>query len=98
MITVKDAIKAALQFIVESFNTGTSADPIASLRLEEVEPSDDGKYWFITISLVRGVGPGALGAMLGHDSEASLECRDYKTVTVEANSGAVKSVKIRDLA
>lgn len=97
MITVKDAILAALRFVAESFNMGSSADPIASLRLEEVEPSDDGKYWFITVSLVRGVGPRALGAMLGSDSEES-EHRDYKTVTVEADTGAVTKVKIRELA
>jgi hypothetical protein len=97
MINVKDAIKAAMLFVAETFNTGTSTDPIASMRLEEVEPSDDGRHWFITISLVRGIGPGALGAMLGSRSESALECRDYKTVTVDAETGLVKSVKIRQL-
>ena len=90
MITVKEAIQAAMQFVAETFGEGT----LASLRLEEVEPSPDDACWYITVSLVRGMGAGAMAAALGVDSKA----RDYKTVTVDAQTGTVKSVKIRQLA
>jgi hypothetical protein len=90
MVTVKDAIKAAMQFVAENFGEGA----LSSLRLEEVEPSEDGNEWFITLSLVRGVGPGAMAAALGVDSKA----RDYKSVTVDAKTGTVRSVKIRQIA
>ena len=97
MINVKDAIKAAMVFVGETFNTGTNADPIASMRLEEVEPSENGRDWLITISLVRGLGSGALSAVLGSLSEPPAKHRDYKTVNVDGETGVVKSVKIRQL-
>ncbi len=48
MITVKEAIKAAMQFVAENFGEGD----LSSLRLEEVEPSKSGNEWLITLSLV----------------------------------------------
>lgn len=90
MIPVKNAIQAAMQFVADNFGEGV----LANLRLEEVEPSADDAFWEITLSMVRGTGPGAMAAVLGGDSRA----RDYKTVTVDARTGDVKSVKIRQLA
>jgi hypothetical protein len=90
MIDVKAAIKAAMEFVAENFHEGA----LSSLRLEEVELSTDDACWHITLSLVRGDGVGALAAALGTDSRA----RDYKTVAVDAETGTVKSVKIRQLA
>ena len=90
MVTVKDAIKVAMQFVAENFGEGL----LSSLQLEEVEPSKDGREWLVTLSMVRGVGAGAMSSALGIDSKA----RDYKSVTVDAATGAVRSVKIRQIA
>ena len=84
MITVKEAIKAAMEFVAETFGEGVSVE----FASREIEPSADDTCWYITVSLVRGVGAGAMGAALGVDSKA----RDYKTVTVYAQTGAVKKV------
>lgn len=89
MISVTEAIKAAMRFVAETFGDG-----LASLRLEEVERSSDDAYWNITVSFVRGSGAAALAAVLGAESAQ----REYKTVAVDAMKGTVESVKIRQLA
>ena len=89
MIDVKDAIKTAMQFVAETFGEVV----LSSLRLEEVDRTVGPGNWHITVSFVRGSGPGALAAVLGTESRL----REYKTITVDS-AGAVKSVKIRQLA
>jgi len=89
MIPVKEAVKAAMQFLAETFEGETLANP----RLEEIEPSDDGAYWYITVSFFRDNPRAAFAATMG----VRLEGREFKTVTVDANNGTVKSMKIRQL-
>jgi hypothetical protein len=90
MIKVQEAIQAAMAFVAENFAAGN----LSPLRLEEVEPSDDGTYWYITVSVFRGPPQSAFAqALVG----VATEYRDYKTVTVDASTGTVKSVKIRQL-
>jgi hypothetical protein len=89
MIPVKEAVKAAMQFVAETFEGQILADP----RLEEIEPSDDGLYWYITLSFTRGGPQANFAAALGVNSGA----RDYKTITVDASNGTVKKMLIRQL-
>jgi hypothetical protein len=89
MIPVKEAVKTAMQFLAETFEGETLANP----RLEEIEPSSDNAYWYITVSFFRNNARAAFAAALGVSSEG----REYKTVAVDANNGTVKSVKIRQL-
>lgn len=86
MITLKEAAATAMRFVVDAFS---GSEP----RLEEVEPSDDGRYWYITVSIFRGPVTSSFADALGGRSEY----RDYKTVTIDAETGTVKSVKIRQL-
>jgi hypothetical protein len=90
MISVKDAVKAATQFVADMF----SAESPQGLRLEEVELSQDERTWNVTLSFVRGATPGAAAALWSGGSVG----REYKTVAVRTADGVVTSVKIRQLA
>jgi hypothetical protein len=89
MISVKEAVKAATQFVADMF----SAENPQGLRLEEVELSQDERTWYVTLSFIRGITLGAMSALLSGGSEG----REYKTVTIRAADGVVQSVKIRQL-
>lgn len=82
MIDAKTAVKSAMQFFSELFPTAQD------VRLEEVEMSDMGKWWNITLSYLH---PPAsqLEAVIGSQT------RIYKLIEVWWESGEVRSVKIR---
>jgi len=59
--------------------------------LEEVERSEDGKYWLITVGFtIPGQGR-ATTALFGADKPE----RAFKVITVDANTGDALSMKIR---
>jgi hypothetical protein len=85
MIDVKQAAQSASNFIAGLYSNETISD----VRLEEVELSEDGKHWLITLSFPL---PASLGVMyLGG-------ARQYKLFKVDANTGEVLSMKIRDVS
>jgi hypothetical protein len=86
MVDVKQAVAAAVAFAKDILEPYRARD----LLLEEVEPSQkDGNHdvWLITISFPK---TGTLN-VLSND-------RDYKTFTVDADTGEVQAMKIRELA
>ena len=84
MITVKEAVMAALEFVDDIFADEKLLDP----RLEEVELSEDEEFWYVTLSFVRQ--PTKLvEALKGSHS------REYKILTVRSETGMVQSMKIR---
>lgn len=91
MVTAKTAVENSL-----AFATSLLGD-LAGLRLEEVELSDDGHHWIITLSFVRptaGVpvtSQGRLASLIPDSVE-----REYKTFRIDVSDGAVQSMKIRD--
>jgi hypothetical protein len=68
-------------------------EALSDPRLEEIEPSDDGAYRYITVSFFRDNPLAAFAATMG----VCLEGREFKTLAVDANNGTVKSMKIRQL-
>ena len=64
-----------------------------TVRLEEVELSEDDKHWSITFSFRTFPKSGATISEGLFSSE-----RQYKTVRLDAETGEVKSIKIRVLA
>jgi 23S rRNA G2445 N2-methylase RlmL len=87
MISVKDAVARAAEFAAGVLDEPRRND----LRLEEVERRDP--HWLITLSM-----PSTsfnLGSLL---HGASAQPRGYKTFTVDADTGEVLSMKIRELA
>jgi hypothetical protein len=89
MIPVKEAVKKAIDFLADTLE----GEKLEAPRLEEIELSDDNAYWYVTVSFFRNDPRAALASALGGSSEG----RDYKTITVDANNGAVKKMVIRQL-
>ncbi|OCR00587.1 hypothetical protein BCD67_11440 [Oscillatoriales cyanobacterium USR001] len=65
------------------------------LRLEEVELSDDKKYWFITLGFSRPVDK-SKNPLADLVAVSSYE-RVYKVFKINAETGEVQSMKIREL-
>lgn len=82
MLDVKEATAKAFEYFATIYGTETSG-----LRLEEVELSDDG-YWLVTLSFQ----PGSDIALLFNKAGVP---REYKVFRILANTGEVKSMKIR---
>lgn len=92
MLTVKEAAQTAESWVRDLYPEAE----LRHLRLEEVEFSDDG-CWRITLGWAEpAVGQNSLTAMLQPDVYALQ--RVYKTLEVDAESGTVKSMKIREVA
>jgi hypothetical protein len=82
MIGVKEAVTAATRFAADVYGEELGR------TLEEVEPSSDERYWLITLGFVDKSNPFA--AIAGRPG------RIYKEFKVNAESGAVISMKIRE--
>ena len=86
-ITVKEAVRRAIQFLA----VVQESNPPEDVTVEEVELSDDGLFWLITI----GAFPSgsSIAAMTGEGTYR----RQYKVFKVDVNSGEVISMKMRDI-
>lgn len=98
-INVKEAVRIAVEYVRELY----APEQLDDLRLEEVELSDDGKHWFITLGFAapelkrqqrQPEPPG--GSVLSLLRPQTLE-REYKVVKINARSGDVQSMKIRQV-
>jgi hypothetical protein len=83
MIGVKEAVTAAIRFAADVYGEGREP------TLEEVEPSSDERYWLITLGFADNTNPFAVIA-------GGRVNRKYKVFKVDAESGAVISMKIRE--
>lgn len=93
MLSVKEAVEAAENWVRELY----PKKELQHLRLEEVELSSDDRYWRITLGWVEpAVRENTLVAALTKDVQRLP--RVYKTLEVNAETGTVKSMKIREVA
>ncbi|MEG4969803.1 hypothetical protein QUB11_24630 [Microcoleus sp. B6-A1] len=92
-IDVRNAVGAAQQYF------GSLRDMIGyhteDLRLEEAELSEDKKHWFITLGFIRPVDKTSnpiadLMAIRNYE-------REYKVFKIDATTGEVHSMKIREV-
>jgi hypothetical protein len=79
MLEVKEAVKKAKGYLPDLFFE--SGHQIADLRLEEVELSDDDKYWAVTFSYLRTDNPGP------------VSFREYKTIRIRTEHGEFVGVR-----
>jgi hypothetical protein len=79
MLQVKDAVKQARAYLPELMFEGPHQ--IADLRLEEVEISEDEKFWAVTFSY------------MPLESANPIPLRQYKTVRIKANNGDFVGVR-----
>lgn len=87
MITdVKQAVKLALDFFTNLYRGKLSSSDVL---LEEVELTEDGKYWLITLSY-------PIANPLSITKQ--LKKREYKVFKINVESGKVQSMKIREVA
>ncbi len=88
MLDVKEAAQRASEYFA-----GLYADEgVANVQLEEVELTDDGQYWLITLSYPM-VPPNQSPLFFNVSSN-----RKYKVFKIDATTGEVKSMKIRNVA
>jgi hypothetical protein len=87
VVDVKHAVAAVVEFIKDLLEPRRAND----ILLEEVELSQkdgDREVWLIAISFPRAVTL----------SDGLFNGRDYKTFTVDAETGQVQAMRIRELA
>lgn len=90
-MNVKDAVKIAIEYVADVF----SSENPENLGLEEVVLNEATDEWEITIGFSRPWDyprPGVMTSMQPQHPK-----RQYKVVTVEDETGEVKSIKIRDM-
>lgn len=95
IIDVKKAIQTAYSTINNYFDSRDFTD----ILLEEVELTDDDKYWLITISInvpIPRTTITPIDGFLGGDLIKNYT-RKYKIFKIEASTGIVKSMKIREI-
>ena len=94
MIDIKQAVKNALEYVKDIIPNSGLIDP----RLEEVESSDNGRNWFITVSFVRKVPPTSIAEKItALGTGINPIEREYKLITIDAETGKPLSMKIRQL-
>lgn len=89
MIDVKEATQRALGYFGELFPNGYQ-----NLRLEEIEISDDDRYWYVTLGFDVPPGPSVAGLAQALTGKAE---RAYKVFKIDAANGKFVSVKIREV-
>jgi len=88
MIDFKAAIKKAIEFL----DAVHANQNLRDVRLEEIELSEDDRFWNITLSYRRGMPPSGLAGALAGETP-----REYKVLAVRSVDGEVRSMKIRQL-
>ncbi|MBS1538989.1 MAG: hypothetical protein JST20_14740 [Bacteroidetes bacterium] len=88
MLDVKQAVKKASEYFSEFY------PEIEQKQLEEIEKSEDGKYWLITLSypLSEYYKPSVVELMTLNGKK-----QQYKSFKVDASTGEVISMKIRSV-
>lgn len=92
--TARQAAQAALKFLSELQPEPAMTD----FRIEEIELSDSGEDWSVTVSYLRRrpddePGFGGARGLLGIDRD-----RAYKRVGVRASDGSITGMRIRELS
>ena len=94
MIDMKQAVQIALEFCRNLYGQ----EKLAGLLLEEVELSDDEKFWLVTIGFNLGQGETSQSSTnLSGDSLTRRSDHVFKTMKVDASSGRALSLKIKKL-
>lgn len=92
MLEVKEAVAAARNAAKDFFDE----TPLNDLQLEEVEYEETSAAWLITLGFnVKNMNPmSGIGAALGGNQQY---IRKYKIFCIDAITGKVKSMKIREV-
>jgi hypothetical protein len=92
MLDVKEAARTAAEYFASLYDESTYSD----LQLEEVELTEDEKYWLITLSYEYGEAKQTqVGAMLNLPVSKQ---RKYKQFRIDAETGQVQAMTIRKVS
>ena len=93
MIDVKEAVSSATKALQDFF----AGKELVGLELEEVELTEDGKSWLITLGFyVPDPNPNPLRNILALPTEGKTKYeRKYKVFEVDGDTGSVAAMKIR---
>jgi len=90
---VKEAVNTAFNYFNEVYQ-GRTFD---NVLLEEVEMTDNGKYWLITIGYSALMKTGEVGPFQKAIGYSDKYVRQYKLIKIDDNTQKVISMKIREL-
>jgi hypothetical protein len=94
MIDMKQAVQIALDFCRSFYGQ----DKLADLILEEVELTEDEKFWLVTMGFNLGqVETGQPSANISGSSPTKRPDHVFKTMKVDANNGRALSLRIKKL-
>ncbi len=96
LIDVRSAVEAARNYLQQVMDQLIDpGSPMQGLRLEETELSDDKQHWLITLGFDRPMGE-HLDPIQSIVNSKKYE-RDYRIFKIDAQTGKVQSMKIREL-
>jgi hypothetical protein len=94
-IDVRSAVLAAKNYFEEIQDM--IGNSIQGILLEEVELSENGMFWYVTLSFNRPAAKTERTIIPDFISLATKHEYEYKTFTIDAETGEVKSMKIREV-
>lgn len=91
MATPAIDVKAAVRIAIDYLREFQEFIPAQGIRLEETEYDDSGT-WLITLSTIDDSDP-----LMGRIAQLAGGKRDYRIFRIDAQTGEVKSMKVRTL-
>jgi hypothetical protein len=91
MVDVKEAVGKAMDYLKDMFQI----DQFKDVLLEEVDLSQDNKFWNVTIGFTRvqeSTSGGPMATLIGQSAEFK---REFKVFQIDAESGALRSMRSR---
>jgi hypothetical protein len=91
MVDVKEAVGKAMDYLKDMYQI----DQFKDVLLEEVDLSEDNKFWNVTIGFTRpqeSTSGGPMATLIGQSSEFK---REFKVFQIDAESAALRSMRSR---
>ena len=91
MVDVKEAVGKAMDYLKDMYQI----DQFKDVLLEEVDLSQDNKFWNVTIGFTRlqeSTSGGPMATLIGQSAEFK---REFKVFQIDAESAALRSMRSR---
>ncbi|MGE0824188.1 MAG: PolC-type DNA polymerase III N-terminal domain-containing protein [Candidatus Binatia bacterium] len=93
MIDVLNAVQTARNYLGMLYGTTKLHD----VQLEEVELSDDGKFWLVTLGFSRPLPAETIDSLRAALTGETQYKREYKIFKIDSEKSEVQSMKIREV-
>lgn len=91
MVDVKEAVGKAMEYLKDMYQI----DQFKDVLLEEVDLSEDNKFWNVTIGFTRlqeSISGGPMATLIGQSAEFK---REFKVFQIDAESAVLRSMRSR---